>query len=291
MTYNTFLNGEFIDISQANISVLDRGFLFGDSVYEVIPVCDGIPFGMTEHLDRLEKSLDHVKMPSPMSQLQWSSIFERLLAGNELDRSIIYIQVTRGTYPTRNHQVPARYNPTVLATIMPAHHAADKTLEAMTVEDDRWHHCSIKATTLLPNVLARQSATLDGVNDAIFISNGYALEATSSNLFIAKKGRIITPPLSQNILPGITRHFLLQSLDDARIPYIERKIKLKELLSADEIWLTNSSQDLAPVIKLNGSPVGAGAAGPMWKEANDAFQAMKQNICTITENNNSELIS
>jgi D-alanine transaminase len=291
VAYNTFLNGDFIDISQATVSVLDRGFLFGDSIYEVFPIFNGTTFGTQEHLERLNNSLNAIHLKNPLSGLQLGRIFQELLRETNVETGVIYLQITRGAPAVRSYRVPQQSPPTVLITVMPAPEQTNNTLTAVTLDDQRWQQCHIKTTTLLPNVLAKYTAEQEEADEAIYIRDGYALEGTSSNLFIVIKGSVVTPPLTQNILPGITRKFLLQVLRDQNIPHIEREIKKKELLKADEIWLASSSRDFTPVTILNNKPVGTGKAGPLYEAAYEAFQAFKIDACTEVTADTNELVS
>lgn len=276
-----YLNGEFIQQEKATVSIMDRGFLFGDGVYESIPVYQGHILGLTQHLTRLAHSLAAIKVPAPLTAEQWQGVLHELLALNEkqhADQSL-YLQVTRGAAPVRHHAFPAEIKPTVLAICMPPKDISATTLRrgfaAITLEDKRRKDCHIKTINLLPNVLAYQQAQESNCIEAILIRNGEALEGTSSNLFIVKNGTLYTPPLGPQILAGVTREIILQLANQNNIPCKEKTIKEKMLFSADEIWLTGSLKEIYPIIKLNNNLVGNGQVGPLWLTMQDLYQQMK----------------
>lgn len=261
-----YLNGDYVDLHKAKISVLDRGFLFGDSVYEVIPVYNHRPFAAKQHLDRLEKSLAAIKMDMPLDHDTCIEIFDRILAASALSDKMLYVQITRGAYPSRGHAIPEDVTPTVLITALPtARKFVLEGVHAITVKDQRWANCRIKATTLLPNVLAKDAAQQVSNHDAIFVKDGYALEGTASNLFMVKNNKVFTTPLSANILPGVTRRIVIDILRAHHIDVEEKMITLDELKKADEIWLTGSVQEIVPVVLLDHCAVAEGLVGPVWK--------------------------
>jgi D-alanine transaminase len=261
-----YLNGEYLDLQKAKISVLDRGFLFGDSVYEVIPVYNHRPFAAKQHLDRLTKSLTAIHMDSPLDHDSWIEIFDRVLASSALTDKMLYIQVTRGAYASRGHAIPDDVTPTVLVAALPTtRRYVLEGVNVITVKDQRWANCRIKATTLLPNVLAKDAAQRVSTHDAIFVKDGFALEGTASNLFMVKGNTVFTAPLSANILPGITRSIVIDILKTHHIAIEEKMITLDELKKADEIWLTGSVQEIVPVVLLDHCAVADGIVGPMWK--------------------------
>lgn len=276
-----YLNGNFLPIEEASISVLDRGFLFGDGVYEVIPVFNGKLFRAAQHLKRLEKSLAAIEIPLPYTQTQWLELFTNLLHKNEHQgqNQAIYLQVTRGI-AERTHFFPEEYQPTVFiqtTTFTPVSLSElSKGAQAITVTDNRWHLCSIKAITLLPNVLASQKAKTQKSKEAIFIRNNFAIEGTSSNLFIVKNGTLITPALSDELLPGITRELILELARQHHVPYREESISEKDLRNADEIWMTGSLKEVLPITELDGHAVGDGKVGPLWHTFIKYYEASKQ---------------
>ena len=271
-----YLNGQFLPLSEARISVLDRGFLFGDGVYEVIPVYGGRPLRLAEHLRRLDQSLNGIRMQSPLDDEQWAAIFDRLITGQH-DQSI-YLQVTRGTYSKRDHAIPAEISATVFAMCSPIAPIPLDGIKAITVTDIRWDRCNIKAITLLSNVLLRQEAVDAGAAEAILVRDGMVLEGAASNIIIIRKGTLITPPKGDFILPGITRDLVLELAIQRGIPVEERQFGLAELHEADEIWMTSSTREVLAVIDLDGRPVGDAEPGPVWKLIQADYQAYKAQL-------------
>ena len=276
-----YLNGQFIQEEKATISILDRGFLFGDGVYEAIPVYQGHLFGLQQHLNRLEISLAAIKIPSPLPSEEWEDILHELLVLNQTQHADqgLYLQITRGFQPVRNHAFPDMISPTVLAMCIPPKNTPLEVLHAgfsaITVEDKRRKECFIKATSLLPNILAYQEAHKSHHAEAIFIRNGEALEGTSSNLFIVKNGIIYTPPTTPFILAGVTRELLLQLAKENKVPYEEKSITENMLFNADEIWLTGSLKEIYPIVHLNNKPVGNNKVGPMWFTMKALYEKLK----------------
>jgi len=275
-----FLNGDFLPLQEARVSVLDRGFLLGDGVYEVIPVYAGRIFRLAEHLQRLHNSLTAIDIKNPHTDQQWEKICNGILTRHTGtgDKSL-YLQVSRGV-GERDHRYDDTLVPTVLVMCRPVTFSGYANgVTAITHMDIRWQNCYIKAITLLPNVLLRQLALrTDGSYEAILIrEDGTVTEGAASNVFLVKDGVISTPIKDGRILAGITRDLLVELLHRAGIPCNERVIMEEELRNADEIWLTGSMTGVAPVIGLDGTPVGKGAPGEMWKKAWDIFENYKQN--------------
>jgi len=280
-----YLNGQFLPIEEAKVPALDRGFLFGDGVYEVVPVYAGRLFRFKQHIARLENSLRGIHLPMEQSLQDWAEICYQLIEKNSLQNASIYLQITRGVYTERNHDFPATPIPTIFAMIsaLPEVQAvpSDKDLQGISVitaEDIRWQRCDIKAITLLANCMLKQQALECGANDTILIRSGVAFEATSSNLFIVRDGVIITPPLSEHLLPGITRDFVLWLAEQHGILTEQRLIPEHELLQADEIWLTSSTKEIRPVTRLNDVTIGDGTAGPVWRQMYDHYQQLKAQL-------------
>jgi len=271
-----YLNGEFLPLDQAKVSVLDRGFLFGDGVYEVVPVYGGKPLRLAEHLERLDNSLRGIRMKSPLGADDWERIFNRLIVGVH-DQSI-YLQITRGAAPKRDHAFPKDTAPTVFAMCTPIAPIPASGVRAITVPDIRWQWCHIKAITLLANVLLRQQALDEGCAEAILVSDGHALEGAASNLFVLVDGVLLTPPKGHDILPGITRDLVVEIAQANAIPFEERRIALEELQRASEVWLTSSTREVLPVVELDGKTVGSGEPGPMWQRVNALYQTFKQQL-------------
>ena len=277
-----YLNGEYLPRDRACLPITDRGLLFGDSVYEVVPAYGGIPFRVTHHLQRLDRSLAAIGLQNPLSRADWQGVFEHLsrqLPGR--DQSI-YLQVTRGAYPIRSHVIPDHVVPNVLAftCVNPPHdpQTASRGIRAITLEDIRWHRCDIKATTLLANVMARAQAGAEGADEAILIRDGAAREGTASNLFIVSNGLLITPPDSPELLPGITRDLVLELARESGMPFAQATIGATELEGADEIWLTSSTREIAAVVELNGRPVSDGKPGELWHRMDALFQDCKERL-------------
>jgi D-alanine transaminase len=281
-TLKVYLNGRFIPRDQACIPITDRGFLFGDSVYEVIPAYGGAPLRLEQHLARLDRSLAAIHMANPLSHAEWAAVIDELTAQLPGADQQLYIQVTRGAPEEREHRIPEGLPPTVLATtrVLPQRpvDTDQQGIRAITLDDIRWQRCDIKATTLLANVLAHHHAREQGVDEAILVRDGRALEGTASNLFVISHGLLITPPTDNCILPGITRDLVLELAQEEGIPYAEASISLEDLEQAEEIWLTSSTREIRPVVQLNGKPVGTGQPGAVWRRACHLLDAYKERL-------------
>jgi D-alanine transaminase len=269
-----YLNGEFLPQDQARVSPLDRGFLFGDGVYEVIPVFKGQCFLLKEHFARLEQSLAAIQLPSPLSEADWEKVFDRLIAENGPEQSL-YLQITRGPAEKRTHQFPPEVHPTVFAMSSSLTPVKTQGIKAITAPDTRWKCCNIKSLNLLANVLHRQLAEEQGAEEAIMIRDGFVTEGCLSNIFIVKNGVIVTHPNEPGILPGITRQILVKIAEQERISLVERPIREEELFEADEVWSTSVGKEVTPVIEINGRPVGSGAPGPLCKAMYAHYQRLK----------------
>jgi len=269
-----YLNGDFLPICEAKVPVLDRGFLFGDGVYEVIPVYGEKPLRLEEHLRRLEQSLAAIRMQPPLTDTEWTAIFDRLISG-PADQQI-YLQITRGAATKRDHAIPAEIAPTIFVMCTPIAPIPLNGIKAITVDDIRWDRCNIKAITLLANVLLRQDAVDQGAAEAILVRDGRVLEGAASNILIVSGGKIITPPKGDTILPGITRDLVLELAQGLGIPTEERHFDVTELSNADEIWVTSSTREILAIIELDGKPIGDGIPGKTWKILQSAYQDYKQ---------------
>jgi D-alanine transaminase len=269
-----YLNGEYAPLDQARISPLDRGFLFADSVYEVLPVYAGRPYRFVEHFDRLARSLNEVRIASPHSHEAWAAILEGLISRNRSGQCYIYIQVTRGVEFGRNHAFPTDVRPTVFALCSPLPELTDairlEGASAITVEDFRWGRCDIKSTMLLANVLMKQVATEAGATEAIIVSKGEVLEGSSTSVFAVKNGALVTPPNSNRILPGTTRDAVLDLARDRIVAQI-RSLSVEELLHADEVWIAAATRDVLPITRIDGTAIGAGKPGPLWRQMSEWF--------------------
>ena len=263
-----YLNGSFLPLEDARVPVMDRGFLFGDGVYEVIPVYGGRLFRLAQHLQRLQDSLDGVRIANPLSTDAWGELLGELVKRNTGVDQAVYLQVTRGVAPKRDHAFPADTRPTVFAMSNPLPEprniAGEAGIHAITLPDIRWQHCNIKAITLLPNVMLRQQAIEADTAEAILIKDGHATEGAASNIFIVRNGVLVTPPKGPTLLPGITRDLILELAAGNAVPYREADIPEAELHTADEIWLTSSTREISPVVRLDDAAVGNGRPGPAW---------------------------
>ncbi|MBL4711397.1 MAG: D-amino acid aminotransferase [Gammaproteobacteria bacterium] len=283
MTINTiYLNGKYMPIEQATISVMDRGFLFGDGIYEVIPVFGNKLLRLDEHLVRLQNSLNRISLLNPHTDNEWADIFSALLEKNNGEDRAIYLQISRGAYSKRDLSTNADFAPTIFVMVLqvtaPDIEIVSAGISVITVDDFRWNACDIKSTSLVASVMLRQQATDAGVEDAILIRNGIVTEGTASNVFLVKDNILLTPPTGLQLLPGITRDLVIEIANNNGIVVKEREIKEAELYNADEIWMTSSTREVAPVIKLNGKKVGAGVAGSQWKRMMDLYQRYKQQL-------------
>lgn len=283
-----YLNGQFIPEESATISIMDRGFLFSDSVYEVVPVFSGKMLGFTEHMERLDRSLKAIEINPVFPLEKWHEIFTTLLSKNEISSQncAIYLQVTRGADSIRNHLLPENIKPTVVAFISalkstPPEKLAEG-LSAITHEDLRRRTCFIKGTALLPNILAYTKAQRAGATEAILIRDNHALEGTTSNLFIAKNGIIITPPVTETILAGVTRALIIRLAKENNLALEEKPITKEELLSADEIWMTGSGKEVCPITKLDENPVGNGRVGPLCQKIMSLYNQYKSSLLQDT---------
>ena len=270
-----YLNGEYLPLSEAKVSVLDRGFLFGDGVYEVIPAYSGKLFCLQAHLNRLSNSLNAIRLSVPFDTQQWLSILQPLLS--EGNSQYIYLQITRGVADKRDHAFPEQCEPTIFvmcSAIVPVTH--DHGVKAITLDDMRWQLCNIKATTLLANLLLRQQAVDNGCAEAILIKEGYATEGAASNVFAVIDDVLMTPPNSNEILPGITRDVIIDLAKANGLNVREEVIPLEALQTASEIWLTSSTREILPVSTLDNKPVGNGQIGPVWQAMQKLFQEYKR---------------
>ena len=267
-------------MDSARISPMDRGFLFADGVYEVIPVYQQTLFEWQAHYQRLENSLAAVGIINPFDNQAWLSILNKLIASHPWKDQFIYLQISRGVQIPRDHLPQKDLTPTVFAYTNPLKPLAASILEngikVITLEDIRWQRCDIKAIALLPNVMAKLQAQAAGVDDVILINQqGYVTEGSASNMLMVKDGVIITPPLSQHILPGITRQVIEKLTQQHHIHFIEREINQAELETADELWLSSSTKEALPICQLNGQPVSDGKPGQVWQKLRTHYQDYK----------------
>ena len=281
-----FLNGEFMPLSEAKISPMDRGFLFGDGIYEVIPTYHGKAVGMTGHLSRMRDGLAAISITNPYNAQQWQQNLNGLIDANAShfpNGNIgVYFHISRGTDTKRYHAYPQNITPTVfgfafeIAPAQPLEAANVKPFKVALEEDKRWQRCHIKSTSLLGNVMHFQAGVDSGVQETILHnSDGIITEASSCNVFMVKDNAIFTPPLDNQLLPGITRQIALEAFKRAGLAVEEKWFTKEDLFNADEVWLTSSSKEIAPVIEVDGKTIGSGEVGPMWEKAIKAYHNYK----------------
>ena len=276
-----YLNGEYLPLTEAKVSVLDRGFIFGDGVYEVIPAYGGNILRFEHHMQRLQNSLDAVRINNPLSNEKWLEIINKLISEHAPQDQYVYLHITRGV-ASRDHRFPEESTPTVfvMSSIL---HSVDAELlkngvHAVTLDDIRWQYCNIKAIALLPNILLRQQAVDKGAVEAILIRNGNITEGAASNAFIVSNGIIKTPPKDNQLLPGITRDLVVELAIAHNMPIEEVAISETEFLSADEIWLTSSTKEILAVTKINDHAVGDGTPGAIWEKMYKNYQIYKETL-------------
>jgi D-alanine transaminase len=274
-----YLNGTFLPLNEARISPLDRGFLFADSVYEVLPAFAGRMFRFREHFDRLERSLAEIRIRSPLNHAEWHDLLNQLIQRNGAADMYLYAQVTRGMEFGRNHAFPESVTPTVFAMASPlptlSADARIDGLSAITVEDFRWDRCDIKSTMLLANVIMKQRAAEAGAQEAIIVRDGEVLEGASTSIFLVVDDVLITPPNCNRLLPGTTRDAALEIASDV-MPIEVRRISVGELRRAQEVWIAAATRDVLPITKIDGIAVGDGKPGPRWRDISNGFIRMRE---------------
>ncbi len=276
-----YLNGDFMPVEEARIPVLDRGFIFGDGVYEVIPVYSRKPFRLAEHLLRLQHSLDGIRLTNPHSDEDWSSLVEQIIARNESDDQYLYLHITRGV-AKRDHAFPKGIKPTVFIMsnplLAPPRELLASGVAAITTNDNRWLRCDIKAISLLPNVLLRQMAVDAGAVETVLLREGFMTEGAASNIFVVKNGTLLAPPKNHLMLPGITYDVVLELAAAHDIRNEVRTVSEYEVRTAEELLLTSSTKEIMPITRLDGKPVGDGKPGPMFARLYQLYQNYKVTI-------------
>ena len=276
-----FLNGKFMPVEEARVPVLDRGFIFGDGVYELVPVYSRVPFRLDEHLARLERSLAAVRIRNPYSRAEWRDIVLQLVAKQPFEDQGIYFQVTRGV-AKRDHAFPKDVAPTVFMMsnplVNPPQEIVERGAPAVTAVDDRWHRCDIKSISLIGNVLLRQLSAEAGAAETILFRDGILTEASASNVFAVKQGVILSPPKSKLILPGITYDVVVELAQAAGLPLQFRDLTEAEVRAADELWVTSSSKEVLAIVTLDGKRIGEGRPGPMFRRMYGLYQEFKQKV-------------
>ncbi|MCA3218788.1 MAG: D-amino acid aminotransferase [Burkholderiales bacterium] len=277
LAYSTcYLNGQYLPLSQAKISVLDRGFIFGDGIYEVVPVYYRKPFRLEPHLARFERSTGEIALRCPLDREDWRALIDKLIASSPAEHQFIYWQVTRGV-AKRDFSFPADAEPTVFAMTTgfkrPGPAQREGGLTAVTRNDERWLRCDIKSVSLLGAVLARQFATEQGADEVVQFRDGMLTEGSASNMWVVKNGTLLAPPKSHLILEGIRYGFLQDLAEQAGIPFEVRPISRAEVHAADELMLTAATREVLPIVRLDGEPIGTGRPGPMYAKIRAGYDA------------------
>jgi D-alanine transaminase len=276
-----YLNGQFLPIEEARIPVLDRGFIFGDGVYEFIPVYSRRTFRLKEHLARLQHSLDGIRLANPYSEAEWENLIGELIARNPGEDLSLYLHLTRGVAP-RDHAFPKGVAPTVFMMAypltVPSQEAVEQGVAAVTATDNRWLRCDIKSISLLPNVLLRQlSVDADGA-ETILLREGFLSEGTATNIFVVRDDKLLAPPKSHLMLPGITYDVVLELAGAGGIAYEVREISEFEVRNAQELWMTSSNKEVLAITALDGHPVGTGKPGPVFRKMYRLYQEYKNDV-------------
>jgi D-alanine transaminase len=278
-----YLNGAFVPLGEAKIPVLDRGFIFGDGVYEVIPVYARQPFRMPHHLARLQRSMDGIGLANPHAPEEWSRLVAELCARQAFDDQSVYLQVTRGV-ARRDHAFPKDAKPTVFMMAnplpVPTREQVERGVAVITADDNRWKRCDLKTTSLLGNVLMRQLAADAGAIETVMFRDGFLTEASASNVLVVVGGTIVAPPKDNLILPGITYDATLEFAREAGMPVAIRPVRKDEALAADEMWLSSSTKEVLAVTSVDGKPFGDGTPGPVFRRMWEVFQKRKPQRAT-----------
>lgn len=281
MTNIAHFNGRLMPLEEIRISPLDRGFIFGDGVYEVIPVYDGVMLHGREHFERLLRSMKEIQLASPHPVDEWMRIARELLAHHPGNVSV-YIQVTRGVPPKRDHVMPRGLQPTIFMMVQPlvtpSKEAIENGVACVTHEDFRWTRCHIKSTSLLGNIMARQVSADAGATETILLRDGMLTEASSSNVFVVKGNVVAAPPQDHLILLGITYDLVTRLAKEGTVKLEIRPVTERQLRDADEIWLSSSTKEVLAVTKLDGKPVGSGKPGAVFRRMHALYQEYKKRL-------------
>ena len=283
MTARIFLNGQWLPAAEAQVSVMDRGFLFGDGVYEVVPVYSRRPFRLEQHLDRLQQSLDGIQLGNPYRREQWRGFVAQLAGEAEWEDQSIYIQVTRGPMAVRNHAFPKEVRPTAVILAEPMLTPPDSQraqgIAAVSAADIRWLRCDLKATSLLANCLLRQMAVAAGCVETVLFRDGFLTEGSASSIFVVRDGRLLAPIKNHLMLPGITYDVVLELAALHGLPHEVRDITEAETRGADELWMCSSTKEVLPIVRLDGAKVGAGGVpGPLFARMYAWYQEFKATV-------------
>lgn len=280
-----YLNGRFLPVGEASVSPMDRGFLFGDGAYEVIPVYSRRPFRLDEHVARLANTLAAIRLPDPHSAEQWQAIIRGVIERNEWEDQSVYLQVSRGADDKRNHAFPKVIRPTVFLMseplVTPPEVQRQAGVAAVSAADFRWLRCDLKTVALLANCLLRQHAVDQGCMETILFRDGFLTEGAASNIFVVRDGVILTPPKSHLMLPGITYDVVLELAARHGLAHEVREILEDEVRHADELWMTSSTKEVLPITTLDGRPVGDGKPGPVGQQMHAFYQDFKNTVMRI----------
>lgn len=276
-----YLNGQFLPIEAARVPVLDRGFIFGDGVYEIIPVYSRHAFRLEEHLRRLQHSLDGVRIANPLPLPEWADLVRLLIDRNAPEDQSVYLHVTRGVAP-RDHAFPKNTAPTVFMMsnplLTPPREQVELGVALVSAVDNRWDRCDLKAIALLPNVLLRQQAVDAGAIESVLFRDGILTEGAASNVFAVERGVILAPPKDHHMLPGITYDLVLELAEADGIPVETGKFSEARIRAADELWMTSSTREVLAVIALDGQPIGDGRPGPLFHRMYALYQDYKNRV-------------
>lgn len=277
-----YLNGNYLPIAEATVSPMDRGFLFGDGAYEVIPVYSRRAFRLEEHVARLGNTLEAIRIPNPHTPAQWAQIIGEIVARNPWDDQSVYLQITRGADDKRNHAFPLVVRPTVFLMseplITPPDALRASGVACVSAADFRWLRCDLKTVALLANCLLRQHAVDQGCAETILFRDGFLTEGAASNIFMVRDGVMLVPPKSHLMLPGITYDVVLEIAAARGLPHEVREILEDEVRSADELWMTSSTKEVLAITSLDGRPVGSGKPGPVGRQMHAWYQDFKNTV-------------
>ena len=277
MSNIVYLNGKYSNAEDATISVFDRGVLFADSIYEVIPVYSGRPFFVSRHLERLQSNLQKIQID--IAETDWLSIFNELINRNGGGNLQVYLQITRGNEGVRKHDIPKGIKPTVFAFTLHAPYPTDadkrQGLQASIIEDFRWLRCDIKSNAMLANIMLNDTAVSTGAQTALLSRDGFLTEGSSSNIFIVDANGVIkTPPLNNFCLPGITRQVTIELIKALNLPFREELIPITDIFNAQELMITSTTKEIYPVTRVNGHQIGTGCGGPYWEQLNTRYHQL-----------------
>lgn len=277
-----YLDGQFLPVDEAKVSVMDRGFLFGDGVYEVIPVYSRRPFRLDQHLNRLQASLDGIGLVNPKTKEEWTQIVTQMIATADYDDQSLYLQITRGADSKRNHAFPAVVRPTVFmmkeVLSTPSREQRENGVTAITAADIRWLRCDLKTTALLANCLLRQMAVAAGCVETILFRDGFLSEGAASNIFVVRNGVLLAPIKNHLMLPGVTYDVVLELAAQHGLRTEVRDVREEEVRNADELWLTSSTKEVLPIVRLDDKPIGKGLPGPVGASMYGWYQDFKASV-------------